>query len=192
MMRFKGTARPFEGQREALEAVLGGRVGPGEVVVVRYEGPKRGCPEQFYVTEAIASKQELNEGSALVTDGRFSGATRGPAVGHVSPEALAGGPLAVVEEGDTILIDIPARRLSVVGTDGEEHGAGKAASVLQERLLSWKPPKGLDSPEGILSIYSELAASAAEGGFFRRRFNEPLPRDPRGRKRKGSVRGRRP
>lgn len=172
MLRFTGRARPMEGQGEALRAVYRGQVRPGDVLIIRYEGPRRGCPEQFYVTEAIASKRELNEGVALVTDGRFSGASRGPVIGHVSPEAMAGGPLAAVEEGDLIAIDIPRRRIDVVGIDGREVGAARASEVLQGRLRRWRPPPW-EAPPGILSIYSQLATSAAEGGYFRRSFAPP-------------------
>jgi dihydroxy-acid dehydratase len=169
MLRFTGRAKPVEGQDAALRAVFRGQVKPGDVLIIRYEGPRRGCPEQFYVTEAIASNRELNEGVALVTEGRFSGASRGPAIGHVSPEAMAGGPLAVVEEGDLISIDIPDRRIDVVGIGGREIGPAKASEVLSERRRRWAPMQWA-APPGILSMYAELATSAAEGGYFRRTF----------------------
>lgn len=169
MRRMTGRARVLDGQAAALRAIYDGKVEPGDVLIVRYEGPRRGCPEQFYVTEAIASSAELAESVALVTDGRFSGASRGPAVGHVSPEAAAGGPIAAVETGDLVEIDIPGRGLNVVGTDGEETGADRAAAVLGERLRGLEAPRW-EAPPGILSIYAELATSAAEGGYFRRTF----------------------
>ncbi len=169
MWHLRGRAKPVEGQDAALRAIFRNEVRPGDILIIRYEGPRRGCPEQFYVTEAIASSRKLNESVALVTDGRFSGASRGPAIGHVSPEAMAGGPVAVVEEDDLIEIDIPRRRLNVVGVDGKEVGADRATKVLTDRLGDWKPMRW-EAPPGILSVYSELATSAAEGGAFRRSF----------------------
>jgi dihydroxy-acid dehydratase len=96
-------ARPFDSEEEAIDAVLTGKISPGDAVIIRYEGPKgSGMPEMFYTTEAIASDAKLAAAVALITDGRFSGATRGPAIGHVSPEAADGGPIALVEQGDLI------------------------------------------------------------------------------------------
>lgn len=171
MLHFKGRAKPFEGQDSAIKAIFDGKVLPGDAVIIRYEGPRRGCPEQFYATEAIASKKELNEGVALLTDGRFSGASRGPVIGHISPEAMAGGPIAAVEEGDLVEIDIPQRRLNFLGPKGRALDPKEAEGVLKERLKGWRPPRGMDMPPGILSIYGELATSAAEGGYFRRTFH---------------------
>lgn len=114
-------ARVFDCEEEALQAVLKKEIKPGDALFIRYEDPKgSGMPEMFYTTEAIASDPELAESIALITDGRFSGATRGPAIGHVSPEASEGGPIALVENGDLIHIDIPARTLSVTGINGIE------------------------------------------------------------------------
>ena len=111
-------ARVFNKEEEALQAVLQKDIHPGDAVFIRYEGPKgSGMPEMFYTTEAIASDPELAESIALITDGRFSGATRGPAIGHVSPEAYEGGPIALVENGDLVHIDIPARILEITGTN---------------------------------------------------------------------------
>lgn len=116
MHRARLTARPFDSEEAAIDAVLHGRIHPGDAVFIRYEGPKgSGMPEMFYTTEAIASDPTLAASIALITDGRFSGATKGPAIGHVSPEAAEGGPIALVEEGDWIEIDIPARSLNLVG-----------------------------------------------------------------------------
>lgn len=168
----KGPARPIDGQREALEAIYKGRVKPGDILVVRYEGPKMGAPEMFYVTEAIASSSTLSSSVALLTDGRFSGASRGPCVGHISPEAMSGGPIAALREGDIVLIDIPQRKLSVVGVEGEEVGELKASAVLKRRLRGWRTPLEKAPRGGVLSLYSRLAVSAAEGGFFERSFEE--------------------
>ncbi len=169
MRRFKGTARPVDGQGAALKAIYRGDVKPGDVLIIRNEGPRRGCPEQFYVTEAISSSRELYESVALVTDGRFSGASRGPAIGHVSPEAAAGGPIGAVRRGDVIEIDIDRRRLDVTGINGRDVGAAGASKTLRERLKRKRAPHW-EAPPGILSIYSDLATSAAEGGYFRRGF----------------------
>ncbi|MFQ5761933.1 MAG: dihydroxy-acid dehydratase [Candidatus Bathyarchaeia archaeon] len=170
MLVFKGKVKAFDGQQSTLDAIYAGTVQSGDILVTRYEGPRRGCPEQFYVTEAIASSPKLAVSVALVTDGRFSGATRGPAIGHVSPEAMSGGPIAVVEDEDIVSVDIPNRRLEVVGIKGREVGAEKAEEILHDRLKSWTAPSGLDFAGGFLSVYSRLAVSAAEGGYMQRSF----------------------
>jgi dihydroxy-acid dehydratase len=150
---FTGEAIVFESTEEAIEAVFDGRIKPGHVVVIRYEGPaSNGMPEQYYITEAIVTRPDLAEGIALVTDGRFSGATRGPAIGHVSPEAMAGGPIAIVQNGDRIRIDVPRRRLDLLVEE----------DVMQERMQGWERP----SPRfdrGLLAVYTRLALSADRG-----------------------------
>lgn len=114
-------ARPFDCEEEAIHAVLTHAIQPGDAVIIRYEGPKgSGMPEMFYTTEAIASDAELGASIALLTDGRFSGASKGPAIGHISPEAADGGPIALVEENDLIEVDIPNRILQIIGIRGEE------------------------------------------------------------------------
>ncbi|MDA8144751.1 MAG: dihydroxy-acid dehydratase [Thermaerobacter sp.] len=161
---FRGPARVFDGQDPAREAVFAGRIRPGDVVVIRYEGPRAdGMPEQFYVTEAISSRADLNDSVALVTDGRFSGASRGPNVGHVSPEAALGGPLAVLEEGDEVLVDLVQRRLDLVGSSGKPLSAREAQSLLEGRLAAWRPPKPRYR-RGLLAIYTALALPAHRGG----------------------------
>ena len=113
-------ARPYDSEEEAIAAILHGQIHPGDAVFIRYEGPKgSGMPEMFYTGEAISSDPVLSASIALITDGRFSGASKGPVIGHVSPEAAEGGPIALVEEGDLIEIDIPARKLAIVGIHGE-------------------------------------------------------------------------
>ena len=100
----------FDCEEDAIEAILAGHIVAGDVIIIRYEGPKgSGMPEMFKTTEILYSRPELRTSVALVTDGRFSGATRGPAIGHVTPEAISGGPIALVKEGDLISIDIPAQ-----------------------------------------------------------------------------------
>ena len=158
-------ARPFECEEDALDAVLHGRVHPGEAVIIRNEGPRgSGMPEMFYTSEAIASDPELSESIALITDGRFSGATRGPAIGHVAPEAVLGGPIALVEEGDLIRIDIPARELAIVGVDGRELDPEAVEAVLAARLAAWEPPAPR-YPDGALGWYTSRATSAALGAY---------------------------
>ena len=160
------TARPFDCEEEAIEAVLTHRIKPGDAVIIRYEGPRgSGMPEMFYTTEAIASDGELGKSIALITDGRFSGASKGPAIGHVSPEAAQGGPIALLEENDLIKIDIPGRRLDIVGIDGRECSPAEVARVLEERRRLWKarPPR---YTEGVLKLYSEHAVSPMMGGYM--------------------------
>ena len=114
-------ARPFDSEEECLEAVLKHQVQKGDAVFIRYEGPKgSGMPEMFYTSEAISSDKELGKSIALITDGRFSGASTGPVIGHCSPEASDGGPIALVEEGDLIEIDIAERKLNIIGILGEK------------------------------------------------------------------------
>lgn len=159
-------ARPFDCEEEALDAVLHHRVGPGDAVIIRYEGPKgSGMPEMFYTTEAISSDAELGASIALITDGRFSGASKGPAIGHVSPEAAAGGPIALVEEGDLIEIDIPARRLAVVGVAGERLSAEEVERTFDERRAAWKP-RAAKYTKGVLKFYTQHAVSAIDGGYM--------------------------
>lgn len=112
-------ARPFDSEEACLDAVLKHQVKPGDAVFIRYEGPKgSGMPEMFYTTEAISSDKELGRSIALITDGRFSGASTGPSIGHCSPEAADGGPIALVEDGDLIELDIESRRLNIIGVKG--------------------------------------------------------------------------
>lgn len=159
-------ARPFDCEEDAIAAILSGEIHPGEAVFIRYEGPKgSGMPEMFYTTEAISSDPELGKSIALITDGRFSGASKGPAIGHVSPEAADGGPIALVEEGDLIKIDIPERILAIVGIDGKEMPEEEVAKVLEERRKAWQP-KPEKYAKGVLKIYSEHAVSPMKGGYM--------------------------
>jgi dihydroxy-acid dehydratase len=157
MRQFAGRARVFDSQQAALSAIDGGRIDPGDVVVIRYEGPRGGpgMPEMLEPTAKISGSPRLAGEVALVTDGRFSGATRGAAIGHVSPEAAAGGPLALVAEGDEIRIDVDAGQLELAVADAE----------LRERAAAWEPPR-VDA-EGVLARYAAMAESAASGGVLR-------------------------
>ena len=159
-------ARPFDCEEDAIHAVLTHEVKPGDAVIIRYEGPKgSGMPEMFYTTEAIASDPELGASIALITDGRFSGASKGPAIGHVSPEAADGGPIALVEEGDLIRIDIPGRTLEICGIAGEEKTPAEVEAVLAERRAAWKAPASRYE-SGVLKFFCEHAVSAIKGGYM--------------------------
>ena len=159
-------ARPFDCEEDAIAAVLSHQIKPGDAVIIRYEGPKgSGMPEMFYTTEAISSDAELGKSIALITDGRFSGASKGPAIGHVSPEAAEGGPIALIEEGDLVHIDIPARLLEVVGIKGVEMSPDEVNKVLAERKAAWQP-KEPKYKSGVLKLFSEKAVSPMKGGYI--------------------------
>jgi dihydroxy-acid dehydratase len=159
-------ARPFDSEEECLEAVLHHRVQPGDAVLIRYEGPKgAGMPEMFYTTEAISSDKLLGSQIALITDGRFSGASTGPVIGHCSPEAQAGGPIALVEEGDLIQIDVEQRILAIVGVRGVRKTPEEMETILAERKRHWKP-KPAKYPRGVLRLFAQLAASPMKGGYL--------------------------
>lgn len=132
-------ARPFDSEEECLDAVLKHRVEKGDAVFIRYEGPKgSGMPEMFYTSEAISSDKELGRSIALITDGRFSGASTGPVIGHCSPEAVDCGPIALVEEGDLIEIDVEERKLNIVGIAGERKSMEEVSQILETRRKNWK------------------------------------------------------
>ena len=159
-------ARPFDSEEECLDAVLKHKVQKGDAVFIRYEGPKgSGMPEMFYTSEAISSDAELGKSIALITDGRFSGASTGPVIGHCSPEAVDGGPIALVEEGDLIEIDVMERKLNIVGINGERMSMEEIDKVLKERRKNWKPrePK---YKKGVLRLFSEHAASPMKGAYL--------------------------
>ena len=159
-------ARPFDCEEDAIAAVLSHQIKPGDAVIIRYEGPKgSGMPEMFYTTEAISSDAELGKSIALITDGRFSGASKGPAIGHVSPEAAEGGPIALIEENDLIRIDIPSRILEVVGINGVEMPLDAVNKVLAQRKAAWKP-KEPKYKRGVLKLFSEKAVSPMKGGYM--------------------------
>ena len=166
MRRLKGVARVYDSEEEAHDAVVRRQINPGEILVIRYEGPRgSGMPEMLMTTEAIVCDSRLNGRVSLVTDGRFSGATRGAAIGHVSPEAAMGGPLAYVETGDIIEYDIDNRSLNVVGIAGKEIGAEAVAAVLEERKAH-QPLKPVPHRKGVLKRYTESALSAMKGAGY--------------------------
>jgi len=160
------TAKVFDSEEEAFKAVTTDIIQPGDAVIIRFEGPKgSGMPEMFYTSEAIASHEVLNRTTALITDGRFSGATRGPAIGHLSPEAALGGPIALLEDGDLIEIDIPNRGLNIIGINREKLPLDEVNKILTVRKKSWKP-KATESGIDSLSIYKHLAVSGMEGAYM--------------------------
>ena len=156
MLRHEGKARVFDCEEDALNAIYDGKINPGEVVVIRYEGPKGGpgMREMLNPTSAIMGSG-LGNCVALITDGRFSGATRGAAIGHVSPEAAVGGPIALVEEGDMIEIDIPANTINVKVSDEE----------LAKRKAAWQPRQPRITT-GYLARYAKQVTSGASGAVL--------------------------
>lgn len=157
MLRHEGPARVFDCEEDAIDAIDSGRINPDDVVVIRYEGPKGGpgMREMLNPTSAIMGRG-LGGSVALITDGRFSGATRGAAIGHVSPEAAVGGPIALVEEGDTIQIDIPANKITLAVDDAE----------IARRKAAWKPRKP-NITTGYLARYASLVTSANTGAVLK-------------------------
>lgn len=159
-------ARPFDSEEECLDAVLKHKVQKGDAVFIRYEGPKgSGMPEMFYTSEAISSDKELGRSIALITDGRFSGASTGPVIGHCSPEASDGGPIALVEEGDLIEIDVMERKLNIIGIHGERKTQEEINAILCERRKNWKP-RERKYKKGVLRLFSEHAASPMKGAYL--------------------------
>jgi dihydroxy-acid dehydratase len=160
MHTFTGPARCFDSEASATDAILGGEVRSGEVIVIRYEGPKGGPGmREMYMAMKLLYGTGLALETALVTDGRFSGTNNGCFVGHISPEAAEGGPLAVVQDGDVITIDIPNRRLGLHVSDQE----------IEERLSTWERPP-LRIKKGYLALYAQLAESADKGAIIQNRF----------------------
>jgi dihydroxy-acid dehydratase len=155
MLRHTGPARVFDSEEPAMQAILEGRIQKGDVVVIRYEGPKGGpgMREMLSPTSAIVGIGRDRD-VALLTDGRFSGGSRGAAIGHISPEAAEGGPIAVVQEGDRIEIDIPAKKLNLLISEDE----------MKKRLALWKPVKR--ELKGYLKRYAQLVRSAHTGATF--------------------------
>lgn len=155
MMCHTGPARVFESEEDACDVINAGGINPGDVVIIRYEGPKGGpgMREMLTPTSSIVG-MGLSKSVALLTDGRFSGATKGPAVGHVSPEAAAGGPIALIEEGDSITVDIDGGKLTLNITEEE----------MERRCAAWVPPAPKHD-HGVLAKYARLVSSADEGAY---------------------------
>jgi dihydroxy-acid dehydratase len=152
-LEFRGRARPFDSETEAFEAVTGGRIQPGDVIVIRYEGPKGspGMPEMLAVTAAVAGAG-LGKDVALITDGRFSGATKGYSVGHIAPEGFVGGPIALVQEGDQVVIDAANRRIDLRIDDAE----------FERRRAAWVQPEARYT-QGALAKYARAVSGADLG-----------------------------
>jgi dihydroxy-acid dehydratase len=155
MLRHKGPARVFDAEEDASRAIMAGDIRKGDVVVIRYEGPRGGpgMREMLTPTSAIAG-MGLDAHVALITDGRFSGGTRGAAIGHISPEAMQGGPLAIVREGETIAVDIPAQTITLDLPEAE----------IESRLQAWQPPAPKIT-NGYMARYARQVASAAQGAI---------------------------
>ena len=156
MMQFEGTAKVYDSEEAGMKAILAGNISSGDVVVIRYEGPKGGpgMREMLSPTATIAG-MGLSESVALITDGRFSGGTRGPCIGHISPEAMEGGPIAVIRNGDRIMIDIPKRKIELLVPNEE----------IKKRLSRWKPLKPKIT-KGYLSRYARMVSSAGKGAVM--------------------------
>lgn len=156
MMKFEGEAKVFDSEEDTMKTILAGRINRGDVVVIRYEGPKGGpgMREMLSPTAAIVG-MGLSESVALITDGRFSGGTRGPCIGHISPEAMEGGPIAIVKNGDRIKIDIPKRRIDLLLSDKD----------IRKRLSNWSPPEP-KIKRGYLSRYAKMVSSAGKGAIM--------------------------
>jgi dihydroxy-acid dehydratase len=166
MMEHTGPARVFDCEEDAIAAIKGGKIVAGDVVVIRYEGPKGGpgMREMLNPTSAIAG-MGLGASVALITDGRFSGASTGPVIGHCSQEAQSGGPIALVEEGDLIHLDVMGRVLEIVGVKGERKTPEEIDEILAERKKSWQP-KPMKYKRGALRLFAEHAASPMKGAYL--------------------------
>jgi len=165
MKQHIGPAKVFDSEEECNQAVVDRKIKPGMVMFIRYEGPRgSGMPEMFMTTEAIMAEPEINSSTILITDGRFSGATRGPCVGHVSPEAAVGGPIALVEDNDLIELDLLNRRLEIVGIAGKKCSAEEVEKVLEKRKTEWVRPE-ISKRYGVLKRYMESATSGMHGGY---------------------------
>lgn len=156
MMKFEGIAKVYDSEEAGMKAILAGEIKAGDVVVIRYEGPKGGpgMREMLSPTATIAG-MGLSESVALITDGRFSGGTRGPCIGHISPEAMEGGVIAIIKNGDRIRIDIPRKRIDLLVPESE----------IKNRLSKWKAPKP-KIRTGYLSRYAKLVSSAGKGAIM--------------------------
>jgi len=157
MRYYKGTAKVFECEEDVKDALMNGKIQEGDVLVIRYEGPK-GSPgmRELSIPAAILVGMGLEDSVAMITDGRYSGATRGPCIGHVCPEAIEGGPIAIVQDGDVIEIDIDNRQLNLLITEEE----------MNKRLKDWKKPEPKIT-KGYLQIYSKIVSSAKYGAYFK-------------------------
>ena len=161
----EGPARVFNSEEAAYQAVIDGTINPGDVIVIRYEGPRgSGMPEMYITMEALVCDKRLNGHVALITDGRFSGGTKGAAIGHVSPEAAAGGPIAFIEEGDIIAYSASDRTINLVGVNGAKCDQQEIEKVLATRAGLGIIPR--PARKGILGRYTKYALSAMQGAGY--------------------------
>ncbi|MBW2219364.1 MAG: dihydroxy-acid dehydratase, partial [Deltaproteobacteria bacterium] len=160
MMHHEGPARVFDSEEDATSAILNNRIQKGDVVVIRYEGPRGGpgMREMLTPTSSIAG-MKLYADVALITDGRFSGGTRGAAIGHISPEAMQKGPIAVIQDGDLIEIDIPQKKIALKLDDDE----------IEKRMAKWKAPE-IKITKGYMARYANMVSSADQGAILREKF----------------------
>ncbi|HEX3759845.1 MAG TPA: dihydroxy-acid dehydratase, partial [Kofleriaceae bacterium] len=159
-----GPARVFDGEQACLDALRRSAIKSGDVMVIRYEGPRaNGMPEMYFASAVLSADPVLGRATALITDGRYSGAMQGPSIGHVSPEAADGGPIALVEDGDLIEINIPERKLAMVGIHGRRAADSEIARVLADRRAQWTAMPSRHHT-GILGLFSRVATEAASGG----------------------------
>lgn len=162
----KGPARVFESEDDAYQAIVDGKINPGDIVVIRNEGPRgSGMPEMFMTTEALSSVPELSSSVTLITDGRYSGATRGLCIGHVAPEACLGGPIALIQTGDLLLVDIPNRKLDIIGWQGVECSPEEVQAEIVKRHAEWTPPE-VKRKHGVLRRYLSKAAPVSRGAYM--------------------------
>ena len=166
MYEHTGRAVVFESEEDCFAAVTGLKVHPGDVLIVRNEGPAScGMPELFNTSSAIVAIEQYRSSVALVTDGRFSGGTAGPVVGHVSPEAAVGGPIALVATGDTVQLSLSRRGLNIVAVHDGGSTAGDVIRTLEQRRSRWrKPPRRYS--RGMLGVYTRLAVSPMQGAYM--------------------------
>jgi dihydroxy-acid dehydratase len=156
MQKHRGPARVFEQEEDCIDALLSGRIREGEVMVIRYEGPKGGPGmREMVMATWLLIDLGLDKSVAIVTDGRFSGTSGGPCIGHLVPEAMVGGPIAVLRDGDMIDIDIPSRRVNVELSDEE----------IRQRLASWKSPEPKVT-RGYLAHFAKYVVSADKGAYL--------------------------
>lgn len=167
MLHHIGIARVFNSEEACNQAVVNNEVEPGSVLFIRYEGPRgSGMPEMLMTTESIMNNEKLKSSTVLITDGRFSGATKGPCIGHVSPEAAAGGPIALVEDNDIVELDVHNRKINVIGIQGKKCSLEEVAKIFGERKKSWKAPD-YSNRKGIFGRYTAHATSGMKGAFIK-------------------------
>ena len=165
MRTHEGLARVFNCEEDAYQAIVDGSINPGDIIIIRYEGPRgSGMPEMYITMDALMCDQRLNGSVALITDGRFSGGNKGAAIGHVSPEAAAGGPIAFVEDNDIIAYSVDARMLNLIGINSVRVSTEEITTVLAQRAAAGVIPR--PEKNGILGRYTRMALSAMQGAGY--------------------------